>query len=253
MEILSSMPLATYERAAKLLKQRGCLRPPETLPLLAEMFLRWQGAIGIPEPSQRAGWVPMLGDFRAIAFDLTSALSTPWTIAQTKAAGDLLIELWRNNLDAPPLHLPVWERSLNEGERPLLADWVWSHLDLHYLALTMGVLASGLVGEPPESKRDREWFQTAMEQVAFISTFAENLMGAKGDPMPIAEALAMGSGMLDGMAMHLVDGFNRGGLQGQLMARAAGWHTPSYPVSAETFFASIAPQPRRGRPRKPKP
>jgi hypothetical protein len=255
MEIVARMPLATYERAKKLLKQRGCLRPPETLPLLAEMFLRWQGAIGVPEPIQ-AGWDPMLRDFRAVAFDLSSTPSQPWTEAQSIAAHDLLIELWQNNLDAPPLQLPAWESQLEETSRDLLAIWTWTHLDCHYLALTMGILSSGLMEEEPRFSKDREWMRSAQEQIALLSNFAEALTQPRNPRRDtgkdIAEELAAASGMLDGLATHITMGLNKGGLQSHLMARAACWHHPSYPVTLDAFIkqmdAQRAPRKRAKRP-----
>ncbi len=251
MEILFSMPLALRDKCARLLEARKSHRPAETLPFTAQCLLHWQ-VIAIGLPSFSAGSLgSMARDFRSIGCDTAPGKSSKWSQEQTGLASEVLGDLWLWLLQREPLPLPEWETSLEEGEYPLLLDWIWNHVDFHFMALTMGLMGTGLVTDDPKDPRHKDqkpFLDFMMQTFGMLVPLADLLGGEPQDRLPVDRALRTSSALLDSLAKALEEMFQAFGPQGLLLARSGGWHRPTYPFTPRNLPLEQAPsRSRRGK------
>ncbi len=255
MEILFSMPLALHEKCAGLLKARKSHRPADTLPFTAQCLLHWQViAIGLPSFSADS-LGSMARDFRSIGCDTAPIKSAKWSKQETGLAYEVLGDLWLWLMQNEPLPLPEWETNLEEGEYPLLLDWIWNHVDFHFMALTMGLMGTGLLTDDPKDPRHKDqkpFLDFMMQTFGMLVPLADSLGEESKDRMPVSRALRMSSVLLDSMAEALDEFFQAFGPQGMLLARTGGWYRPAYPFSHQDLAREKAPPKPRKRTAKTK-
>lgn len=252
METLFSMPSALHDKCARLLKARKSHRPADTLPFLAQCLLHWQViSIGVPSFSLDS-LDAMARDFRSIGCDTAPIRLPKWTEDESGQAILVLSDLWKWLMTRKPIPLPVWEHSLEEGEYPLLLDWIWKHCDFHFMALTMGLMGTGLLTDDPKApqyKAQKPFLNYMMKTFGMLVPLADALGKETKDRMPVNEAILVSSVLLDSIAEALDSFFQDFGPQGLLLARSGGWHRPVYPFKA----TDITPEKTTRKPRAGKP
>lgn len=251
MEMIFSMPTALHDKGSRLLKARKSHRPADTLPFLAQCLLHWQViSIGVPSFSLDS-LEAMARDFRSIGCDTAPTKLPKWSEEETGLAISVLGDLWKWLLTREPIPLPVWKDKLEEGEYPVLLDWIWSHCDFHFMTLTMGLMGTGLLTDDtkdPRYKNQKPFLDFMMKVFGMLVPMADALGKASNDRMPVGEALLVSSVMLDSVAEALESRFQDFGPQGLLLARSGGWHRPVYPFKANDLLPKKAPRkPRAGK------
>ena len=249
MDIVSSMPLSLHENCARLLKARKSNRPADTLPFTAQCLLHWQViAIGVPSFSKDS-LGSMARDFRSIGCDTAPIKLPKWSPDQTGLASEVLGDLWLWLMQMEPLPLPEWETKPAEGDYPLLLNWIWNHVDFHFMALTMGLMGTGLLTDNPKDPRHKDqkpFLEFMMQTFGILVPLADDLGKESKKRMPVNEALEFSSTLLDSMAGALDDFFRSFGPQGLLLARSGGWYRPAYPCTLKDFAREkTPPKPRK--------
>jgi hypothetical protein len=242
MESSLLLPVEVLNRASALLIARDVRRPPETLALLTQRLLLWWTIIkGIPTFDPPA-FKSLARDFREMGFDCLPGKNPRWTPKQRTQAESLFHELAFLVAGGPELVLPELRLDLQPQDRPLLVRWIWNHLDHHISALTIGLLGSRILAVNPEDPRFESQAALRERVVQIVGTlvaFALYLGGDHGQDMPMGQATATVSALLDGLAASLEEAFVLGGTRGRWLAHCGGWERPAYPCRMGDFGSVI--------------
>lgn len=238
----SAIPVEVLNRASALLVTRGVRRPPETLALLSQRLLRWWTVIkGMPAFDPPA-LKPLARDFREMGFDCLPGKNPRWTPKQRTQAEELFHDLVLVVAEGPDLALPELRLDLKARDRQMLVQWIWNHLDHHVSALTLGLLGSRILAVEPEDARFESQAALRERVVQIVGTlvaFALYLAGEHGREMPMGQAAATVSALLDGLAGSLEEAFALGGARGRWLARCGAWERPAYPCRMEDFDSVV--------------
>lgn len=238
LESATLLPIEVINRASALLVAREVRRPPETLAFLAQRLLRWWTVLkGVPAfdpPALKS----LSREFREMGFDCLPGKTPRWTPKQRAQSESLFHELAFLVAEGPNMALPELRLDLKPQDRPLLVHWIWNHLDHHVSALTIGLLGSRILAVSPEDPRFEGQAGMRERVVQIVSTlvaFALYLGGDHGGDMPMGQAAATVSALLDGLAASLEEAFRLGGTRGGWLARCGGWQRPDYPCRMGDF------------------
>lgn len=242
---MNALIQSTMDRAKALLEARKVRRPVETLLPLAQRCLAWWTAVhGNPREDHR-GLRKLQVDFRALAFECGPGKAPRWVKEHALEADALFTDFVLLAEDMPRPSLPTFGDHLRQEARPVLQYWLWTHLDHHVVALTMGLLESGLLAQKPEDpgfESQAHLRENALSPVATLLGLASYLAAPKSHEMPIQDALLTVSALLDTLGQTLSQAFNLGGPRAHTLMQEGGWERPSYPYHVADLDALAARQ-----------
>jgi hypothetical protein len=236
---------STLDRAKTLLEARKVRRPVETLLPLAQRCLTWWTTVHGNPMEDRRGLRTLQREFRSLAFECGPGKTPRWAKEQSAEAEALFKDLVLLAANMPHPSLPAFGDHLREEARPVLLQWLWMHLDYHVVALTIGLLESGLLAQKPEDptfESQASLREKAVSTVGTLLTLAAYLSAPTGREMPIQDALLTVSALLNVLSEALEEAFALGGPRAKTLMGKGGWVRPPYPFNVADLDALAARQ-----------